>query len=44
MSDTNDAASKTEEPTGRKIDKAHSEGQFAKTPDLPTMASLAAAS
>ncbi|HXA37596.1 MAG TPA: flagellar biosynthesis protein FlhB [Phenylobacterium sp.] len=43
MSDTNDATSKTEEPTPRKLQQARERGEVVKTPDLPTMASLAAA-
>ncbi len=43
MSDTNDAASKTEEPTGRKIQQARERGEVVKTPDLASLASLVAA-
>jgi flagellar biosynthesis protein FlhB len=43
MSDTNDAASKTEEPTSRRLDKAREQGEVVKTQDLATMASLSAA-
>ena len=43
MSDTNDAASKTEEPTSRKLDQARERGEVVKTQDLATMASLAGA-
>jgi flagellar biosynthetic protein FlhB len=43
MSDTNDAASKTEEPTGRKIAQARERGEVVKTPDLASLASLAGA-
>lgn len=43
MSDTNDAASRTEEPTPRKLERAREQGDVAKTPDLPSLASLAAA-
>jgi flagellar biosynthesis protein FlhB len=42
MSDTNDAASKTEEPTPRKLEQAREKGDFVKTQDLGTFASLAA--
>src|SRR5262249_50787709 len=37
------AASKTEEPTGRKLQQARERGEVVKTPDLPSMASLSAA-
>ena len=43
MSDTNDAASKTEEPTPRKLQQARERGVFVKTPDLASLASMAAA-
>jgi flagellar biosynthetic protein FlhB len=43
MSDTNDAASKTEEPSGRKIAQARERGEVVKTPDLASLASLAGA-
>ncbi|HEY3950850.1 flagellar biosynthesis protein FlhB [Phenylobacterium sp.] len=43
MSDTNDAASKTEEPTPRKLQQARERGEFVKTPDLASLASLSAA-
>jgi flagellar biosynthetic protein FlhB len=43
MSDTNDAASKTEEPTSRRLEKAREQGDLVKTPDLPSLASLSAA-
>ena len=43
MSDTNDAASRTEEPTSRKLSQARERGEVVKTPDLPALASLAAA-
>src|ERR1700735_5663186 len=43
MSDTNDAASKTEEPTPRKLQQARERGEVVKTPDLASMASLAGA-
>ena len=44
MSDTNDAASRTEEPTPRKLQQARSRGEVVKTADLPQLASLAAVS
>jgi flagellar biosynthetic protein FlhB len=43
MADDSDAASKTEEPTPRKLEQAREKGDVAKTPDLPAMASLVAA-
>ena len=43
MSETNDAASKTEEPTPRKFEEARKKGDVVKTPDLSALASLAAA-
>lgn len=43
MSDTSDAASRTEEPTPRKLERAREQGDVARTPDLPSLASLAAA-
>ncbi len=43
MSDTNDAASRTEEPTPRKLQQAREKGDVAKTPDLAPLASLLAA-
>ncbi|HZZ33081.1 MAG TPA: flagellar biosynthesis protein FlhB [Phenylobacterium sp.] len=43
MSDTNDAASKTEEPTPRKLQQARDRGEVVKTQDLAAMASLAGA-
>lgn len=43
MSDTNDAASRTEEPTPRKLEQAREKGDVAKTPDLAPLASLMAA-
>ncbi|WP_372784930.1 flagellar biosynthesis protein FlhB [Phenylobacterium sp.] len=43
MSDA-DAASKTEEPTSRRLQQAAEKGEVVKTPDLPALASLAAAS
>ena len=42
MSDTNDAASRTEEPTPRKLQQARERGEVVKTPDLASLASLAA--
>ena len=42
MSDTNDAASKTEEPTPRKLEQAREKGDIVKTQDLGSFASLAA--
>jgi flagellar biosynthetic protein FlhB len=42
MSDT-DAASRTEEPTPRKLERAREHGDVAKTPDLASLLSLAAA-
>jgi len=39
----NDAASKTEEPTPRKLEEARKKGEVVKTPDLASLASLAAA-
>jgi flagellar biosynthetic protein FlhB len=43
MSDTNDAASKTEEPTPRKLQQARERGEVVKTPDLASLASLSGA-
>jgi flagellar biosynthetic protein FlhB len=43
MSDTNDAASRTEEPTPRKLQQARERGEVVKTPDLAALASLSAA-
>lgn len=43
MADDNDSASKTEEPTPRKLEQARSKGDVAKTPDLPAFLSFAAA-
>lgn len=37
-----EAASRTEEPTPRKLERAREQGDVAKTPDLPQLASLAA--
>jgi flagellar biosynthetic protein FlhB len=42
MSDSNDAASRTEEPTPRKLQQARERGEVVKTPDLAPLASLAA--
>src|SRR4051794_15681926 len=42
MSDTNDAASKTEEPTQHKLDQAREKGDVVKTMDLGQFANLAA--
>jgi len=42
MSDTNDAATKTEEPTSRKLDRAREQGDVVKTQDLSALSSLAA--
>jgi flagellar biosynthetic protein FlhB len=42
MAEENDGASKTEEPTPRKLEQARQKGDVAKTPDLGNMASLAA--
>ncbi|MCE2819068.1 MAG: EscU/YscU/HrcU family type III secretion system export apparatus switch protein, partial [Phenylobacterium sp.] len=35
MAENSDAASKTEEPTGRKIEQAREKGDVPKTLDLP---------
>ena len=43
MSDSNDAASRTEEPTPRKLQQARERGEVVKTPDVAQLASLAAA-
>jgi flagellar biosynthetic protein FlhB len=43
MSDSNDAASRTEEPTPRKLQQARERGEVVKTPDVAPLASLAAA-
>ena len=43
MSDTNDAASRTEEPTPRKLQQAREKGDVVKTMDLSAFASLTAA-
>jgi flagellar biosynthesis protein FlhB len=42
MSDTNDATSRTEEPTPRKLQQARERGEVVKTPDLASLASLSA--
>jgi flagellar biosynthetic protein FlhB len=42
MADENDAASRTEEPTPRKLEQARAKGDVAKTMELPQLASLAA--
>ena len=42
MAEDSEAASKTEEPTPRKLQQAREKGDVAKTPDLPQLASLAA--
>lgn len=41
MSDA-DKSSKTEDPTGKKLDEAHEKGQFAKSPDIAIVFILAA--
>jgi flagellar biosynthetic protein FlhB len=43
MSDTNDAASRTEDPTPRKLQQARERGEVVKTADLASLASLSAA-
>ena len=43
MSDSNDAASRTEEPTPHKLEQARERGDVAKTADLPPLAALVAA-
>src|SRR5688572_7878548 len=43
MAEENDGASKTEEPTARKLQQAREKGDVVKTPDLGPLASLAAA-
>ncbi|HLZ74420.1 flagellar biosynthesis protein FlhB [Phenylobacterium sp.] len=43
MSDQNDAASRTEEATPRKLQQARERGEVVKTPDVAPLASLAAA-
>jgi flagellar biosynthetic protein FlhB len=42
MAEDSDGASKTEEPTQRKLDQAREKGDVVKTPDLPQLAALAA--
>ena len=42
MSDSNDAASRTEEPPPHKLQQAREQGEVVKTPDLAALASLAA--
>ena len=42
MADDNDASSKTEEPTPRKLEEARRRGEVAKSQDLPSWAALAA--
>lgn len=42
MAENSDAASKTEEPTGRKIEQAREKGDVPKTLDLPQLAAFAA--
>jgi len=44
MSDTNDAASRTEEATPRKLQQARERGEVVKSPDVASLASLSAAS
>src|SRR4051812_16240532 len=43
MAEENEGASKTEEPTPRKLEEARKKGDVVKTPDLSALASLAAA-
>lgn len=43
MAEENDGASKTEEPTPRKLEQARAKGDVAKTPDLPQFLSFLAA-
>lgn len=43
MSDDHDAASRTEEATPRRLEQAREKGDVPKTPELPLLASLAAA-
>jgi flagellar biosynthetic protein FlhB len=43
MSDENDSASKTEEPSSRKLQQAREKGEVVKTPDLGPLASLCGA-
>ena len=42
MAEENDSASKTEEPTGRRLEQAREKGDIPKTADLPQIASFAA--
>jgi flagellar biosynthetic protein FlhB len=42
MAEENEGASKTEEPTPRKLDQARAQGDVAKTADLPSVMTLAA--
>jgi flagellar biosynthetic protein FlhB len=42
MAEENDGASRTEEPTPRRLEQAREKGDVAKTPELPQLASLAA--
>src|SRR6185437_6945303 len=42
MSDTNDAASRTEDPTPRRLQQARESGDVVRTQDLPSVASLLA--
>ena len=42
MAEENEAASRTEEPTPRKLEQAREKGDVAKTMELPQFASLAA--
>ena len=43
MSDESSSASKTEEPTGRRLEQARAQGDVVKTLELPNFASFAAA-
>jgi flagellar biosynthesis protein FlhB len=43
MAEENDGASKTEEPTPRKLEQARAQGDVAKTQDLPSLLTFAAA-
>jgi flagellar biosynthetic protein FlhB len=42
VAEDNDSASKTEEPTARKLEQAREKGDVPKTPDLPQLAAFAA--
>lgn len=42
MAEENDGASKTEEPTPRKLDNARAQGDVPKTPDLPSLMAFTA--